>query len=241
MASLPHGNAYGHRSRSASAATHQPATATGQARSRSSTCWPMVSSAKITASATASAAQAYQARLISQDSRGTNRASPNSSPITKLARRLRRQSATTSSAGPSGASGHAPTGGKAAVSTSPPASAMSSAQGSARPEPAGLGTGAAVGVRVAPASPGVAGGARVAGDSAVAPGGGSWVAGLVTAAAAGAPPGSPSLPVKHNHPSRTGHPSVCRTFERSPGRKCGAPRERCPGSGMGLRLMSARG
>src|SRR5215470_5687709 len=219
MASLPHGNAYGHRARSASAATHQPATASGQARSRSSICWPMVSSAKITASAAASAAQAYQATLISQDSSGTNRASPNTSPITKLARRLRRQSATTSSAGPSGASGHRPSGGKAAVSTSPPARAMSSAQGSARRGPVRLDTGAAAASRVvaggfgaASASPAVAGGAGMAdggsgapgdrvtdggaggpadgaavvGDPAAAAGGGSWVPGLVTAAAVGA-------------------------------------------------------
>src|SRR5215468_1217800 len=212
MASLPHGNAYGHRARSAPAATHQPATASGQARSRSSICWPMVSSAKITASAAASAAQAYQATLISQDSSGTNRASPNTSPITKLARRLRRQSASTSSAGASGASGHRLSGGKAAVSSSPPARAMSSAQGSARRGLVRLGTGAAAGSGVAPASPAVVGGAGVAGggsgrpggrvtdggaggpadgaavvgDPAAAAGGGSWVPGLVTAAAVGA-------------------------------------------------------
>src|SRR5215472_755104 len=217
MASLPHGNAYGHRARSASAATHQPATASGQARSRNSICWPMVSSAKITASAAASAAQAYQATLISQDSRGTNRASPNTSPITKLARRLRRQSATTSSAGPSGASGHRPTGGKAAVSSSPPARAMSSAHGSARRGPVLLDTGAAAGSRVAPASPAAVGSAEAAGDGSAAPGDGAAVAGgsagaagggagesgLVTAAAAGAPPGSPSLPVSATTPSHT--------------------------------------
>ena len=132
MASLPHGNAYGHRSRSASAATHQPATATGQARSDSSTRWPTASRAKMTASAMASAAQAYQARLISQDSSGMKNASPNSNPTAKLARRLRPCSASTSSAGPSGASGHAPTGGKAAVRTSPPATAASKAHPSAR-------------------------------------------------------------------------------------------------------------
>ena len=62
---------------------------------------PRRARAKMTASATASAAQAYQARLISQDSSGTNSASPNSSPTAKLARRLRPCSATTSSAGPS--------------------------------------------------------------------------------------------------------------------------------------------
>src|SRR5262249_29489976 len=131
IASLPHGKAYGHLARSASAATHQPATATGQARSDSSTRWPAQSSAKITASAMASAAHAYQATLISQDSRGTNRASPNSSPARRLDRRRRPCSASTSSAGPSGASGHAPTGGKAAVRASPPATAANSAQGSA--------------------------------------------------------------------------------------------------------------
>src|SRR6516165_9954421 len=137
MASLPHGKAYGHLPRNASAATHQPATATGHARSDSSTRWPAQSRAKITASAMASAAHAYQATLISQDSRGTNRASPNSSPARTLARRLRPCSATTSSAGPSGASGHTPAGGKAAVRASPPATAANSAQGSASTGSAG--------------------------------------------------------------------------------------------------------
>ena len=77
MASRPHGNAYGHRARTASAATHQAATATGHTGSRSISRWPIASSAKMTASAPASAAQAYQARLISQDSSGTKNASPN--------------------------------------------------------------------------------------------------------------------------------------------------------------------
>src|SRR5262249_23033996 len=124
----PHGNAYGHGFRSASAAPHQPATATGQARSDSSIRWPTASRAKMTASAMASAAQAYQARLISQDSSGTNSASPNSSPAAKPTRRPLPCSATPSNAGPSGASGHAPIGGNAAVRIRPPATAASTPQ-----------------------------------------------------------------------------------------------------------------
>ena len=132
IASLPHGNAYGHRLRSASAQTHQPATASGQARRSSSSRWPTASTAKITASATASASHAYHATLSSQDSSGTKKASPNTSPASSEARRPRRHSATASSAGPAGASGQIPIGGKAAVRASPPVSATASAQGRLR-------------------------------------------------------------------------------------------------------------
>ena len=68
----------------------------------------------MTASATASAAQAYQATLISQDSSGTNSARPNARPQQNEARRLRPASASTSSAGPAAASGQTPMGGKEA-------------------------------------------------------------------------------------------------------------------------------
>ena len=132
IASLPHGNAYGHRLRSAPAHTHQPATASGQARRSSSNRWPTASSAKITASATASASHAYHATLSSQDSSGTKKASPNTRPASSEARRPRRHSATASSAGPAGASGQIPIGGKAAVRASPPVSATASAQGRPR-------------------------------------------------------------------------------------------------------------
>ena len=50
------------------AATHQPATASGQARSRSSGGSARASTAKMTASTTASVTQAYQATLTSHDS-----------------------------------------------------------------------------------------------------------------------------------------------------------------------------
>ena len=128
IASRPQGKAYGHRSRTPSASTHQPATATGQYGRRSSSRWPMASSAKMTASAPASAAHAYQASLTSQDSRGTNCARPNASAQPNDARRLRPVSAITSSAGPSTASGQASIGGKEAYSARPPATEMSSAQ-----------------------------------------------------------------------------------------------------------------
>ena len=82
----------------------------------------------MTASAPASAAHAYQAMLISQDSRGTNSARPNASAQPNDARRLRPASATTSSAGPATASGHASTGGNDANSASPPATEISNAQ-----------------------------------------------------------------------------------------------------------------
>ena len=98
IASLPQGNAYGHRSRTASAATHQPATATGHARSRSSRHWPTASTAKLTVWAAARAAHTYQATLTSQEVSGTKKAAPNTSPATRLARRLLRHNATASRA-----------------------------------------------------------------------------------------------------------------------------------------------
>ena len=89
--------------------------------------------AKITASAPASPAHAYQATLISHDSSGTNRASPNTSPQPNDPRRLRPVSATTSSPGPRNASGHTSSGGDAANTASPPASRQQ--QRPPRPEP----------------------------------------------------------------------------------------------------------
>ena len=134
MASLPHGNPpHGQRSRSASAATHQPATATGQARSRSSSRWPRASTAKMSASLTASATQAYQARFTTQDSSGKKKARPKTAPIANEPRRRCRRSATASSAGPTTASGQIPYGGKAAVRARPPTSPVSSAQRSRMP------------------------------------------------------------------------------------------------------------
>ena len=128
MASRPQGKAYGHRSRTPSTRTHQPATAAGQYGSRSSSRWPTDRAAKMTASAPASAAQAYQASLISQDNSGTNRDRPNASPQQNDPRRLRPASATTSSPGPSTASGQASAGGNEANSARPPATESSSAQ-----------------------------------------------------------------------------------------------------------------
>ena len=139
IASRPHGNAYGQRARIASAATHQQATATGQPGSRSSSRWPMQSSPKMTASAMASAAHAYQATLISQDSSGTKNATPKASPMPNEARSRCRYRVSTSTAGPAMASGHTPTGGNAPARASPPAAAAGSAQrsGSAPGGPAG--------------------------------------------------------------------------------------------------------
>src|SRR5487761_1147571 len=100
MTSRPHGKPpHGHRSRRASSATHQPATATGQARSRSSSRWPTVSTAKMRASLTASAAQAYQARFTTHDSSGTKNARPKTVPTANEPRRLCPRSASTSNAG----------------------------------------------------------------------------------------------------------------------------------------------
>src|SRR5262249_59812066 len=113
LASLPRGSASAHGLRSAWAQPHQPATASGQAGRSSSSRWPTASTAKITASATASASQAYHATLSSQDSSGTKKASPNTSPASSEARRPRRHSATASRAGPAGASGQIPIGGEA--------------------------------------------------------------------------------------------------------------------------------
>ena len=127
MASRPQGKAYGHRSRNASTLTHQPATAAGQKGSSSSTRWAMQNTAKMIASAPASPNHAYQATLLSQDSSGTNRATPNTSPQPSDPRRLRPVSATTSSPGPAAASGQAPSGGNDAKTASPPARHSSSA------------------------------------------------------------------------------------------------------------------
>ena len=133
MASLPQGNAQGQRSRTASAATHQPATASGHARSRSSSRWPTASTAKTIASAIASAAQTYQATLTSQESSGTKNARPKARPTSAAPRNVLRQSATASRAGPAAASGHAPTGGNAAARARPPAMATGTASRVRRP------------------------------------------------------------------------------------------------------------
>src|SRR6516164_7736915 len=93
----------------------------------------MARTAKMTASAPASANHPYQATLISQDNRGTNSVRPNASPQQNDPRRLRPASATTSSAGPSTASGHASIGGKEAKTARPPATETSSAQRVPRP------------------------------------------------------------------------------------------------------------
>ena len=133
IASLPQGNAYGQRLRKASTPTHQQPTATGQPGRRSISRCPIANRPKITASAIASAAHAYQATLISQDSSGTKNARPNASPTRKEPRRLRRQSAITSSAGATAANGQIPVGGNAASSASPPTIAITSASSMGTP------------------------------------------------------------------------------------------------------------
>src|SRR6266566_10006683 len=197
IASLPQGKAYGQRSRIASAATHQPATATGQARSCSSRRWPTASTAKLTISAAARAAQTYQATLTSQEISGTKNAAPNTSPTARLARRLLRHSATVSSAGPPIASGQAPAGGKAAARARPPASATGSAQRSGMPPRAGPG-------REPPACS-----AAAAGASAVTPG------------PAALPPARPPAPISRTAPPRTPFQILVRSSERNrdPGRR----------------------
>src|SRR3984957_5672278 len=117
----------------ASAATHQPPTASGQPGSRSSSRCPTASTPKITASAMASAAHAYQATLTSQDSSGTKNAIPKTSPMTNHARSPCRYRAITSTAGPTAASGQRPAGGNATASATPPAAAASRAHGSRSP------------------------------------------------------------------------------------------------------------
>src|SRR5215475_12753708 len=124
IASLPHGKPpHGQRSLSASSATHQPATATGQPGSVSSRRCPTA-----TAAAPASPSQAYQATLSTHASSGKKKATPNTSPTTNEARSDRPDSAIASSAGPAAASGQTPAGGNAAASARPPASAVASAQ-----------------------------------------------------------------------------------------------------------------
>src|SRR5215469_12600428 len=129
IASLPHGKPpHGQRSLSASSATHQPATATGQPGSVSSRRWATAPAARMTAEAPASPSQAYQATLSTHDSSGKKKATPNTSPTTNEARSDRPDSAIASSAGPAAASGQMPAGGNAAASASPPARPTTSAQ-----------------------------------------------------------------------------------------------------------------
>lgn len=82
----------------------------------------------MTASATASANQAYQATLSSQVSRTKKNDSPKTSPQQNDARKPRPASASTSRAGPATASGHTLNGGNASARATPPASETSSAQ-----------------------------------------------------------------------------------------------------------------
>ena len=134
MASRPQGNPpNGKRSRSASRLTHQPATATGQPGSRSSSRCAMASTARMTADPSASAVHANHQTLITQDSSGKKKATPNTSPHANDARRFRPARATVSNATPSGANGQIPTGGNETASSSPPASAARNAQRSRNP------------------------------------------------------------------------------------------------------------
>ena len=134
MASRPQGKPpNGKRSRSASRATHQPATATGQPGSRSNSRWATASTARITADPRASAMYANHQTFSTQDSSGKKKATPNTSPARNEARRPRPARATVSRATPIGASGQMPSGGNEAASSSPPASATSRAQRSRSP------------------------------------------------------------------------------------------------------------
>ena len=150
IASLPHGKPpHGQRSLSASSATHQPATATGQPGRLSSTRWAIASTARMTAEAAASATQAYQATLSTHASNGKKKAMPKTSPTANEARSDRPDSAIASSAGPAAASGQIPAGGNAAASARPPASPVASAQ---RNRSGGLACRADAGAVPAPAS-----------------------------------------------------------------------------------------
>ena len=129
IASLPQGKPpHGQRSRSASAATHQPATATGQPGSRSRSRWPIASTARMTAEPPARPAHAYHATFSTQDSIRKKNATPKTSPARNDPRRDRPASATVSRAGPTAASGQMPAGGNAAARARPPARAAGSAQ-----------------------------------------------------------------------------------------------------------------
>ena len=150
IASLPHGKPpHGQRSLSASSATHQPATATGQPGKFSSTRWAIASTARMTAEAAASATQANQATLSTHASNGKKKAMPKTSPTANEARSDRPDSAIASSAGPAAASGQIPAGGNAAASARPPASPVASAQ---RNRSGGLACRADAGAVPAPAS-----------------------------------------------------------------------------------------
>src|SRR6202035_2653272 len=81
IASLPQGNPpHGQRSLTASAATHQPATASGQPGNRSSSRCPIASTPKMTVDAAASATHANQATLMVQKSSGKKKGAPKARP-----------------------------------------------------------------------------------------------------------------------------------------------------------------
>ena len=111
IASLPHGKPpHGQRSLNASAATHQPATASGHQRRLSSSRCAIANTAKMSAEAIASATQANQARLMTQATSGKKKARPKTRPTVNAPRSERPDRATTSSAWLTTASGHAPPG-----------------------------------------------------------------------------------------------------------------------------------
>ena len=141
MASRPQGNPpHGNRSCTPSCTTHQPATASGQARSRSSGGRARVSTAKMTDSTTASVTQAYQATLTSHDSSARKNTAPQISPAAKVTSRPFRHTASVSSAGPTMASGQIPTGGNAPARARPAAKAAASDHQRFRPAQARVAT-----------------------------------------------------------------------------------------------------
>src|SRR5262249_36658601 len=106
IASRPHGKPpHGIRSRMASCATHQPATASGQPRSLRSGGSAITATAKTSASSPASAAHAYQATLMSQDSNPTKNTAPHASPSPNAGSVRLPQTASVSNVGPTIASG----------------------------------------------------------------------------------------------------------------------------------------
>ena len=177
IASLPQGKPpHGQRSLNASAATHQPATASGHQRRLSSSRCPIANTAKMSAEAMASATQANQARLITQATSGKKKARPKTRPTVNAPRSERPDSATTSSAGATKASGHRPNGGNAAASSRPASRLTGSARrhrsgGRAAPrEPAATAATGPAGWSGRPAMAGSRGCGASCGSASVCPG-----------------------------------------------------------------------
>src|SRR5262245_52027463 len=108
----------------ASCATHQPATASGQARSDNSGRSASAATTNREVSRSVSAARAYQETLMSHDKSVTKKMTPQVRARPRVVRRLLPHTASVSKAGPAIASGQKPAGGNAPARAKPAAAAV---------------------------------------------------------------------------------------------------------------------